>query len=427
MAGIVKHARLESRSARNKLKRGRKPHWQTLVPGRVHLGYQRWKGEPIGRWLLRRYLSSHKSAKGNNVAKYAVVTIGQADDEGKGLSYEGAVTAARAMIDSPQAGGKIPRLTVRQAYTRYVDYKRQLGQPVADLLSRGNAHILPTLGDVVGSELTAEKLRTWLQHLGSSAAQSRPKGKQPKYRPEPKTDEQVRQRRASANRVLTMLKAALNHAYDEGHVPSRDAWGRKLRPFPGVEVARIRYLNVGECQRLLNTCDADFRPLVRAALETGCRYGELTRCEVQDFNPDTGTLAIRKSKTGKARHIVLTPEGTEFLRQHLAGRAGSALMFLRNDGEAWGKSEQGQRMRDACARAKITPPVSFHILRHTWASLSVMAGVPLMVVAKNLGHASTAMTEKHYGHLSAGYVKEAIHAGAPRFDVKPDKTVVPLR
>jgi len=40
-------------------------------------------------------------------------------------------------------------------------------------------------------------------------------------------------RRASANRVLTMLKAALNHAYDEGHVANRDAWGRKLKPFRG--------------------------------------------------------------------------------------------------------------------------------------------------------------------------------------------------
>src|SRR5262245_52904009 len=35
-----------------------------------------------------------------------------------------------------------------------------------------------------------------------------------------------------------MLKAALNHAYDEGHVANRDAWGRRLAPFEKVEVAR---------------------------------------------------------------------------------------------------------------------------------------------------------------------------------------------
>jgi integrase len=82
-----------------------------------------------------------------------------------------------------------------------------------------------------------------------------------------------------------MLKAALNHAFDEGHVADRDAWGRKLKPFRDVDVARVRYLTIAEAQRLLNACEADFRPLVRAALESGCRYGELTRLEVQASTP----------------------------------------------------------------------------------------------------------------------------------------------
>jgi hypothetical protein len=44
-----------------------------------------------------------------------------------------------------------------------------------------------------------------------------------------------------------------------------------------------------------------------------------------------------------------------------------------------------------------------------------MNGVPLLVVAKNLGHADTRMVEKHYGHLAPSYVADAIRAGAPRF------------
>ena len=43
-----------------------------------------------------------------------------------------------------------------------------------------------------------------------------------------------------------MLKAALNHAFDEEHVPSRDAWGRRLKPFEKVEVARVHYLSVAQ-------------------------------------------------------------------------------------------------------------------------------------------------------------------------------------
>jgi hypothetical protein len=51
-----------------------------------------------------------------------------------------------------------------------------------------------------------------------------------------------------------------------------------------------------------------------------------------------------------------------------------------------------------------------------------MAGAPLLVVAKNLGHADTRMVEKHYGHLSASYVADAIRAAAPRFGVRAEES-----
>ena len=179
--------------------------------------------------------------------------------------------------------------------------------------------------------------------------------------------------------------------------------------------------------RLINPCEPDFRALVRAGLETGCRYGELTRLEVCDFNPDASTRAIRQSKTGKPRHVVLTEEGAAFFRRHCAGRSGHELMFRHGNGGAWQKSEQARPMAEACTRAKIEPAISFHILRHTWASHAVMNGVPVMVVAKNLGHADTRMVEKHYGHLAPSFIADAIRAGAPRYRVKDDKRVVPLR
>ena len=83
-------------------------------------------------------------------------------------------------------------------------------------------------------------------------------------------------------------------------------------------------------------------------------------------------------------------------------------------------------MAEACDRAKITPRISSHTLRHTWASLAVMNGVPLLVVAKNLGHSDTRMVEKHYGHLAPSYIADAIREGAPRFGFKPDRKVATL-
>jgi hypothetical protein len=86
-------------------------------------------------------------------------------------------------------------------------------------------------------------------------------------------------------------------------------------------------------------------------------------------------------------------------------------MFSHADGSPWKKSEQSRPIREACEHARITPAVGFHTLRHTWASLAVMARVPLLVVAKNLGHKDTRMVEHHYGHLAPSFITEAIRAG----------------
>ena len=83
-------------------------------------------------------------------------------------------------------------------------------------------------------------------------------------------------------------------------------------------------------------------------------------------------------------------------------------------------------MRAASNRARLEPHATMHVMRHTWASHAVMNGVPLMVVARNLGHSDTRMVERHYGHLSSSYIKDTIRASAPKFGLSPDSTVVPL-
>jgi integrase len=425
MAGTVTFAKLENPTSRARLKRGRGPHWRDLGLkvgiSRAHLGYQRWPEDREGRWLLRIYRGG----------RYSVAPLGQADDAREAdadavLSWEQATAKARAQVGASPV--KQHRLTVRKVMALYIEHKERQGQPTRDLISRTDAHIIPALGDKIVADLTSAEIRQWVATLAGSAAMVRSKkdGKQ-NYKPDQDDDEAVRRRRSSANRVLTMLKAALNHAYDEGHVTSNEAWGRRVKPFAAVDVARVRYLTVAEAKRLINATDPEFRPLVQAALQTGCRYGELIRLEVHDFNGDTGTLAIRKSKSGKARHVVLTDEGAGFFRQATAGRAGNELIFRRTDGAPWKASHQGRPMSESCERAKISPPVGIHQLRHTWASHAVMNGVPLMVVAKNLGHVDTRMVEKHYGHLASSYISDAIRAGAPRFGFKPHNKIATLR
>ena len=144
-----------------------------------------------------------------------------------------------------------------------------------------------------------------------------------------------------------------------------------------------------------------------------------------DFNPDSGTLFIGKSKSGKARHVVLTDEGRRFFARLAAGRASDALLLTKADGSRWGASNQIRPMAEALKAARIAGG-SFHILRHTAASHNVMAGVPLGVVATNLGHADTRMTEKHYAHLAPSYVAEQLRKYAPSFGIESDVNVRPI-
>jgi integrase len=291
-----------------------------------------------------------------------------------------------------------------------------------------HTHIVPHLGDFQCDRLTTAEIQRWLRELAASPARLRSKkdAKKPNFRELDKTDhEAIRRRRTSANRTLTVLKAALNRGWREGKTPSDEAW-RRVEPFKEVDAARVRYLTVVEAKRLLNACDPDFRRLAQAALTTGARYSELASLRVSDFNPDSGTMHVRTSKSGKGRHVVLNDEGAALLKSLIAGKPADAFLLTRTDRTAWKAAHQARRMTDACKRAKIVPPVSFHVLRHTWASLAVMAGAPLIVVARNLGHSDTRMVGRHYGHLAPNYIADVIRAAAPNFGFKPERKVISI-
>jgi integrase len=190
--------------------------------------------------------------------------------------------------------------------------------------------------------------------------------------------------------------------------------------------AVVRYIRVTECRRLVNVCSPDFQKLVKPALLTGCRYCELTRLKCEGFNRDSGTLAIRLGK-GKVRHEILTDEGQDVFQDWTADRPAADRVFLRADGKAWGASHQKRPLDEASRQAGISPAVNFHILRHTYASHLAMKGVPMGIIAAQLGHVDTRMTEKHYAHLSPSYVAQTIRANFPVLNLAAESHVVPLR
>jgi integrase len=419
MARTLKDTSLDTRAARGRLRPRGKPYYRVIEEG-LHLGYRKprgRKGKPAisGKWVLRRYVGGQA---------YVVDTIGIADDlsDGDGLAilnFKQAQDKARDLFkqNAHDEAGIAGPLTVRAAveqYLRWLESKRRSGYCAR---RAAEASIYPKLGDVECASLTADKLENWLHKVAKEPPRVRTRRGEPQqYRAIDGNDpEVVRRRQASANRIFTVLKAALNRAWRNGKIASDTAW-RRVEPFENVNSARVRYLSVAECKRLVNATGSEFKPMVLAALQTGARYSELARLEVSDFNADAGTVAIRQSKSGKARHIVLTEEGVALFRQLAAGKTAHTLLLTHANGEPFKTSNQQTPMIEASARARIKR-VSFHALRHTFASLSVMNGMPLMVVAKSLGHSDTKMVEKHYGHLSPSFVAEAVRKSAPRFGI----------
>jgi integrase len=427
MARTVREAALATRSARLRLPVQTKPYWRVIEQG-LHLGYRR--RATGGTWIARRR---------DEHGMYREIKIGLADDlqdaNGDGiLDFSQGQRAARSWWMNQQrlASGLTPPnsgpYTVARAMADYLeDYRRRGGKASDSIESVARQNILSELGDVLVGKLTTRRLLDWHRAIAERPRRWRCRtgAKANLAAFDRKDAEAVRRRRATANRVLTYLKAALNHAWRAGLVPSDDAW-RRVKPFKSVDAPVVRYLSHDEIVRLLNACQGAFRDLVHAALLTGCRYGELCRLKVADYNRDVETLTIREAKSGRVRHVILTGEAPELMERLISGRSLADMLFKRDDGRGWKRAEQLRPMREVCVRAAIVPAIGFHVLRHTHASILAMQAVPMAVIARQLGHSDTRMTERHYAHLAPNYVADTIRASFPRLTDTQVPTVFPI-
>jgi integrase len=427
MAKAVKDTALGKRSERSRLPNDSKPRWRSIHEG-LHVGYR--KSKRGGRWLARVYVPSKSGSP------YVIRAIGAADDatDADGVqvySWEQAQDRAREIATTVAAeatGQHVGPYTVADAME---DYHRDLernGRATGPSRRRTELHILPVLGSIRLEDLTADTLRDWLKGVADHPGFNR-RGevrRRPKFDSPEDEAKYHRRRRDSANRILTILKAGLNHAFDEGKTASNAAWaGKRLQPFATTSRARDKYLSMDEVKRLVNAAEPGFRELVQGALYTGARYGDLAAMNVGDFNADRGLVMSSNGKAGRPHPVYLTDEGVAFFKRQTAGRPSDAPMFAHPDGNRrWRKSDQLRPMKKAAQAANVD--VSFHGLRHTYASQLVMQNVPLLVVAQNLGHSDTRMVEEHYGHLADSYVRQSIRGSGLEWDITTDDNVVAL-
>lgn len=404
MGRMVKDALLQSIEARSKLKVRHEPYWRLIAEG-VHLGYR--KGKRGGVWIgrVREGAGYRKQVLGN------ANDVIEATKENYLTFSEAQKSVATLLSDRP-----IPtEYDVGEAVARYLAWFKINRKSAKVTETVINAHILPSWKSVKLSDLRAEAIKAWHQKLATKPARKRVRsGQAVAYREAPTDDDAKRARKSTANRVLTVFKAVLNKAFEDELVQSHDAW-RKVKPFENTDEPIVRFLKTSEATRLINACKPDFRILVQAALNTGARFSEVTGMKVCDFSPDNLSVHVRPSKSGKGRHVPLSPEGVSIFEAASVGKKTEDLLFVRADGSAWGKNYQVRPLLAACKNARIDPPVTFHELRHTYASLLAQAGADLLTISKLLGHADTRITSRHYAHLCDKTLAIAVNRFLPSF------------
>lgn len=214
---------------------------------------------------------------------------------------------------------------------------------------------------------------------------------------------------ATINRRITALSACLTVCVKEY------GWLTK-NPIPNVtrmadSKGRERFLSDGERRALLAACEASgcvaLAPLVKLALATGARKGELIGLLWANVSFERRTVRFVDTKNGESRTVPLATSAVAVLTEWRKGRLPVGPVFpmtVHDVNKPWRAARDAAGLQD----------FRFHDLRHSAASYLAMSGASLMDIAAILGHKTLAMV-KRYSHLSEQHTAAAVDRMAERF------------
>jgi integrase len=209
------------------------------------------------------------------------------------------------------------------------------------------------------------------------------------------------------------LRLVLGYAARHGYAPSNvaDLLTTRERPKPGPR--RIRYLNADEIERLLGASTERFRPAIASAIFLGVRPSELLAIRWAEVSFTDGLVAVTgQVKKGERvdyaktaagdREIVLFDGLATLLKAHkLRSRwsRDSDPVFASEVGTPMQPRNLAQRGLEAAAKRAGLEGVTFHVMRHTFASILIAQGNDPTYVAGQMGHEDASETGRTYAHL----------------------------
>jgi len=201
---------------------------------------------------------------------------------------------------------------------------------------------------------------------------------------------------------------------------------------PRAKRAQITTWEPDDVARFLEaSADDTYAPIWLVALTTGMRRGELLGLRWSDVDLTRGELQVRQSlvevdgkpvfqepKTASGRRKVALSSATlAALRTHRTRQLELRLSLgsdWRNMDLVFGNADGGpilpanllRAFRRIIQRAGV-PPITFHALRHTHATLLLKEGLHAKIVSERLGHANIGITLDTYSHVLPDMQREA--------------------
>jgi integrase len=212
----------------------------------------------------------------------------------------------------------------------------------------------------------------------------------------------------SINNHLIALRKLLNLAVDYKkltHVPRFKAMKFGEQDF--------EFLDFAEADRFLAAAPLEWKPMLMLALRTGLRRGELLALKWEDIDLKAGRLIVKRTlwekeegtpKSGKRREIPLSTQTLAMLKAH---RDLNTYVFSDGAGKRLTPTGIQNVVPAVCRKAGLPKKLSWHDLRHTFASHLVMKGRSLVEVQQLLGHSTIVMTMR-YAHLSPDVKRAAV-------------------
>lgn len=207
---------------------------------------------------------------------------------------------------------------------------------------------------------------------------------------------------STTNRELALLKRMFNLAIDWDLFVERNPVCR-VNFFKEFNIHR-RILSVEDEERLLRNASPFLQDLITFGLNTGLRVGEIFSLQWSHVDFDNGILNVFAPKTGKTRPVPINSESRRVLEAWALGRKNDFVFYNHDTGKPFVDLKAGFAL--ACRKAAISG-VSWHTLRHTFASRLVERGVDIVTVQQLLGHSTVTVTMR-YTHTNLDSKRSAV-------------------